>query len=262
MKASVDVQRSLSPRPATAAPALHLSRFSRLTRAAASAALAGLLLASGCVREAAKEATRGTIEAIERKTTDAKAPRGGAAPEETAADTRAPDTKGADAKAPDAKAPDAPRSEPPLVGSIVQDAVGAGVQELGRQSEALQPVVAEVSESVSGGVIEGALEHDRQLFALIEQGSGVAARAIAREGSAQLVEQLAACSAGDPGCPQTLAAIERASRAAASGFADGLGRSIRPWVVGLAFGSGVLFAAIAALAIAAVTRRRDRLFLR
>ncbi|WP_437982874.1 hypothetical protein [Sorangium sp. So ce117] len=70
------------------------------------------------------------------------------------------------------------------------------------------------------------------------------------------MEQLAGCPAGDPGCSS--AAIERASSAAATGFADGLGRAMQPWIIGLAFGGGVLLAALLAVAVAVVTRRHER----
>ncbi|WP_437957753.1 hypothetical protein WME76_41670 [Sorangium sp. So ce119] len=120
----------------------------------------------------------------------------------------------------------------------------------------LEPVIAQTSEAVSSAVVQGALQHDRELLTLVERGSGAAARAVAREGTAELVEQIAGCPAGDPGCSS--AAIERASRAAATGFADGLGRAIQPWIIGLAFGGGFLLAALIAVAVAAITRRHDR----
>ncbi|MGK3998375.1 hypothetical protein [Sorangium sp. So ce1024] len=223
----------------------------RRARAVAAAALACLLLTAGCVREAAKEATSGTLEALDRGARELTA---GPA-EDTAG---APDEG---AGAPGEGATGAPGEgarprERPLVGAIVHDAVRAGAAELGRQAGALEPVIAQTSEAVSSAVVEGALQHDRELLSLVEQGSGVAAKAAAREGTAELVEQLSGCPAGDTGCSS--AAIERASRAAATGFADGLGRAIQPWIIGLAFGGGFLLAALLAVAVAAVTRRHDR----
>ncbi|KYF67941.1 hypothetical protein [Sorangium cellulosum] len=209
----------------------------RGARAAATAAavLVSLLLASGCVREAAKEATSGTLEALGRGARDAAGAADGSA---------------------ETPAGGARQRERPLVGAIVHDAVSAGAAELGRQAGTLEPVIAQTSEAVSSAVVQGALQHDRELLTLVEQGSGAAARAVAREGTAELVEQLAGCPAGDPGCSS--AAIERASRAAATGFADGLGRAIQPWIIGLAFGGGFLLAALIAVAVAAVARRHDR----
>ncbi len=234
MKATAAVQCSLSPGPdAPAAP--RTGEAARSGRAAAAALIASLLLAPGCVREAAKQATRGTLEALDRSAQDRAAPAGGSG-EGTAEGAR--------------------ERERPLVGAIVHDAVRAGAAEIGRQAESLEPVIAQTSEAVSSAVVQGALQHDRALVTLVEQGSGAAARAGAREGTAQLVEQLAGCPAGDPGCSS--AAIERASRAAATGFADGLGRAIQPWVIGLAFGGGFLLAALIAVAIAAVARRHER----
>ncbi|WP_437779577.1 hypothetical protein [Sorangium sp. So ce1097] len=212
-------------------------------RAVAAAALACLLLAAGCVREAAKEATTGTLEALDRGARELAGPaeRSAGAPAEGSAGTPAEGAR--------------PR-ERPIVGAIVHDAVRAGAAELGRQAGALEPVIAQTSEAVSSAVVEGALQHDRELLSLVEQGSGAAARAAAREGTAELVEQLSGCPAGDTGCSS--AAIERASRAAATGFADGLGRTIQPWIIGLAFGGGFLLAALLAVAVAAVARRHDR----
>ncbi|WP_437675561.1 hypothetical protein [Sorangium sp. So ce131] len=219
-----------------AAPQPLTARAAAVTAAATAAfALVLLLPAAGCVREAAKEAASGTLEALERGARDH------AAPDE-------PPARGA------------PAPERPLVGAIVHDAVRAGAAELGRQAGPLEPVIAQTSEAVSSAVVQGALQHDRQLIELVEQGSGAAARAVAREGTAQLVEQLAGCPAGDPGCSG--AAIERASRAAATGFADGLGRAIRPWIVALAFGAGFLLAALIAAAVALMARRHERAFTR
>ncbi|XXY44040.1 hypothetical protein WME91_28940 [Sorangium sp. So ce269] len=223
------MQRSLSTGPRAA------DQAARLARAAAAMALASLLLAPGCVREAAKEATSGTLEALDRGARGLAAPAGGSG---------------------EGPAGGAPQGERPLVGALVHDAVRAGAAEIGRQAGTLEPIIAQTSEAVSSAVVQGALQHDRALVTLVEQGSGAAARAVAREGTAQLVEQLAGCPAGDPGCSS--AAIERASRAAASGFADGLGRAIKPWIVGLAFGGGFLLAALIAVAIAAVSRRHER----
>ncbi|WP_437483978.1 hypothetical protein WME75_43850 [Sorangium sp. So ce1014] len=228
------MQCSLSPGP-DAPAALRTGEAARSGRAAAAALITSLLLAPGCVREAAKQATRGTLEALDRSAQDRTAPAGGSG-EGTAEGAR--------------------ERERPLVGAIVHDAVRAGATEIGRQAESLEPVIAQTSEAVSSAVVQGALQHDRALVTLVEQGSGAAARAVAREGTAQLVEQLAGCPAGDPGCSS--AAIERASRAAATGFADGLGRAIQPWVIGLAFGGGFLLAALIAVAIAAVARRHER----
>ncbi|XYH97544.1 hypothetical protein ACMHYB_58950 [Sorangium sp. So ce1128] len=229
MEAVDAVQCSLSTGPRAADEA------ARLARAASAMALASLLLAPGCVREAAKEATSGTLEALDRGARGLAAPAGGSG---------------------EGPAAGAPQRERPLVGALVHDAVRAGAAEIGRQAGTLEPIIAQTSEAVSSAVVQGALQHDRALVTLVEQGSGAAARAVAREGTAQLVEQLAGCPAGDPGCSS--AAIERASRAAASGFADGLGRAIKPWIVGLAFGGGFLLAALIAVAIAAVSRRHDR----
>ncbi|WP_437590968.1 hypothetical protein [Sorangium sp. So ce1000] len=215
--------------------ALRAGEPSRSGRSAAAALITTLLLAPGCVREAAKEATRGTLEALDHSTQDRSAPAGGSAEKPVVG--------------PHGR-------EQPLVGAIVHDAVRAGAAEIERQAEGLEPVITQTSEAVSSAVIKGALEHDRALVTLVEEGSGAAARAVAREGTAELVEQLAGCPAGDPGCSS--AAIERASRAAATGFADGLGRAIQPWIIGLAFGGGFLFAALLAIAIAAVTRRHER----
>ncbi|MGK3988509.1 hypothetical protein WME99_36030 [Sorangium sp. So ce136] len=231
MEAVGAVQCSLSTGPRAADEA------ARLARAAAAMALASLLLAPGCVREAAKEATSGTLEALARPA----GARGPAAP------------AGGSGEGP---AGGAPQRERPLVGALVHDAVRAGAAEIGRQAGTLEPIIAQTSEAVSSAVVQGALQHDRAIVTLVEQGSGAAARAVAREGTAQLVEQLAGCPAGDPGCSS--AAIERASRAAASGFADGLGRAIKPWIVGLAFGGGFLLAALIAVAVAAVSRRHER----
>lgn len=235
MKATAAVQCSLSPGPeAPAAP--RTGESARSGRAAAAALIASLLLGPGCgVREAAKEATRGTLEALDHSERDRAAPAGGAG---------------------ERPAEGAREGERPLVGALVHDAVRAGAAEIGRQAESLEPVIAQTSEAVSSAVVQGALQHDRALVTLVEQGSGAAARAVAREGTAQLVEQLAGCPAGDPGCSS--AAIERASRAAATGFADGLGRAIQPWIIGLAFGGGFLLAALIAVAIAAVARRHER----
>ncbi|KYF95858.1 hypothetical protein BE20_44045, partial [Sorangium cellulosum] len=193
-----------------------------------------LALAPGCVREAAKQATRGTLEALDRGAEGRSAPAGGSAEGTPAEGAR----------------------ERPLVGALVHDAVRAGAAEMGLQAERLSPVIAQTSEAVSSAVVQGALQHDRALVTLVEQGSGAAARAVAREGTAELVEQLAGCPAGDPGCSS--AAIERASRAAAAGFADGLGRAMQPWIIVLAFGGGFLLAALIAVAVAAVTRRHER----
>ncbi|WP_437287713.1 hypothetical protein [Sorangium sp. So ce406] len=229
------MQCALAPAPQDAPP--RAGDAARGARAAATAAavLVSLLLASGCVREAAKEATSGTLEALERGARDA--------------------TGAADRSA-GAPAEGAPQRERPLVGAIVHDAVRAGAAELGRQAGTLEPVIAQTSEAVSSAVVQGALQHDRELVTLVERGSGAAARAVAREGTAELVEQIAGCPPGDPGCSS--AAIERASRAAATGFADGLGRAIQPWIIGLAFGGGFLLAALIAVAVAAITRRHDR----
>ncbi|WP_437937428.1 hypothetical protein [Sorangium sp. So ce341] len=227
------MQGSLSSGPdAPAAP--RAGEPARAGRAVAAALLAALLLAPGCVREAAKQATRGTLEALDRGAQDRSAPAGGSAEGTPAEGAR----------------------ERPLVGELVHDAVRAGAAEMGVQAERLSPVIAQTSEAVSSAVVQGALQHDRALVTLVEQGSGAAARAVAREGTAELVEQLAGCPAGDPGCSS--AAIERASRAAAAGFADGLGRAIQPWVIVLAFGGGFLLAALIAVAIAAVARRHER----
>ncbi|WP_437812405.1 hypothetical protein [Sorangium sp. So ce1078] len=234
MKATAAVQCSLSPGPeAPAAP--RAGEAARSGRAAVAALIASLLLAPGCVREAAKEATRGTLEALDRSAQDRAAPAGGSG---------------------EGPAEGARERERPLVGAIVHDAVRAGAAEIGRQAEGLEPVIAQTSEAVSSAVVQGALQHDRAIVTLVEEGSGAAARAVAREGTAQLVEQLAGCPAGDPGCSS--AAIERASRAAATGFADGLGRAIQPWIIGLAFGGGFLLAALIAVAVAAVARRHER----
>ncbi|WP_437742713.1 hypothetical protein WMF39_45530 [Sorangium sp. So ce1504] len=230
MKAGAAVQCPLSPGPrAPAAP--RAGGPTRSGRSAAAALIAALVLAPGCVREAAKEATHGTLEALDRSAQDRAGPAGGSA-------------EGARER------------ERPLVGAIVHDAVRAGAAEIGRQAGGLEPVIAQTSEAVSSAVVEGALQHDRALVTLVEQGTGAAARAAAREGTAELMEQLAGCPAGDPGCSS--AAIERASRAAATGFADGLGRAIHPWIIGLAFGGGFLLAALLAVAIAVVTRRHER----
>lgn len=233
MKAGAAVQCSLSPGPGPTAP--RTGEPTRSGRSAAAALIAALALAPGCVREAAKEATHGTIEALEGSAQDRAGPAGGSA------------------KRP---AEGAHERERPLVGAIVHDAVRAGAAEIGRQAEGLEPVIAQTSEAVSSAVIEGALQHDRALVTLVEQGTGAAARAAAREGTEELMEQLAGCPAGDPGCSSV--AIERASRAAATGFADGLGRAIQPWIIGLAFGGGFLLAALIAVAIAVVTRRHER----
>ncbi|WP_437505934.1 hypothetical protein [Sorangium sp. So ce1099] len=233
------MQCSLSTGPRAA------NEAARLARAAAAMALASLLLAPGCVREAAKEATSGTLEALARPAgaRGLAAPAGGSG-------------EGPAGGSGEGAAGGAPQRERPLVGALVHDAVRAGAAEIGRQAGTLEPIIAQTSEAVSSAVVQGALQHDRALVTLVEQGSGAAARAVAREGTAQLVEQLAGCPAGDPGCSS--AAIERASRAAASGFADGLGRAIKPWIVGLAFGGGFLLAALIAVAIAAVSRRHER----
>ncbi|WP_437656077.1 hypothetical protein [Sorangium sp. So ce1182] len=237
MEAVDAVQCSLSTGPRAADPA------ARLARAAAAMAFAALLLAPGCVREAAKEAASGTLEALDRGARGLVAPAGGSG-------------EGAAGGSGEGAAGGAPQRERPLVGALVHDAVRAGAAEIGRQAGTLEPIIAQTSEAVSSAVVQGALQHDQALVTLVEQGSGAAARAVAREGTAQLVEQLAGCPAGDPGCSG--AAIERASRAAASGFADGLGRAIKPWIVGLAFGGGFLLAALIAVAIAAVSRRHER----
>ncbi|WP_437547307.1 hypothetical protein WME97_45135 [Sorangium sp. So ce367] len=225
------MQCSLSPGPA----ALRAGGPTRSGRSAAAALITALALAPGCVREAAKEATHGTLEALDRSAQDRAGPPGGSA---------------------ERPAEGARERERPLVGAIVHDAVRAGAAEIGRQAEGLEPVIAQTSEAVSSAVVEGALQHDRALVTLVEQGTGAAARAAAREGTAELMEQLAGCPAGDPGCSS--AAIERASRAAATGFADGLGRAMQPWIIGLAFGGGFLLAALLAVAIAVVTRRHER----
>ncbi|WP_437608578.1 hypothetical protein WMF20_47775 [Sorangium sp. So ce834] len=235
MKAIAAVQGSLSSGPAAPA-APRAGGPARSGRAVAAALLAALVLAPGCVREAAKEATRGTLEALDRGAQGRSAPAGGSA-------------EGTPAEG-------APERERPLVGAVVHDAVRAGAAEMGLQAERLSPVIAQTSEAVSSAVVQGALQHDRALVTLVEQGSGAAARAVAREGTAELVEQLAGCPAGDPGCSS--AAIERASRAAAAGFADGLGRAMQPWIIVLAFGGGFLLAALIAVAIAAVARRHER----
>jgi hypothetical protein len=232
MKAGAAVQCSLSPGPAAPA-ALRAGGPTRSGRSAAAALIAALALAPGCVREAAKEATHGTLEALDRSAQD-RTESAGRSAERPAEGAR----------------------ERPLVGAIVHDAVRAGAAEIGRQAEGLEPVIAQTSEAVSSAVVEGALQHDRALVTLVEQGTGAAARAAAREGTAELMEQLAGCPAGDPGCSS--AAIERASRAAATGFADGLGRAMQPWIIGLAFGGGFLLAALLAVAIAVVTRRHER----
>ncbi|WP_438040475.1 hypothetical protein [Sorangium sp. So ce128] len=228
------MQCSLSPGP-TAPAAPRAGGPTRSGRSAAAALIAALVLAPGCVREAAKEATHGTLEALDRSAQDRAGPAGGSA---------------------ERPAEGARERERPLVGAIVHDAVRAGAAEIGRQAGGLEPVIAQTSEAVSSAVVEGALQHDRALVTLVEQGTGAAARAAAREGTAELMEQLAGCPAGDPGCSS--AAIERASRAAATGFADGLGRAMQPWIIGLAFGGGFLLAALLAVAIAVVTRRHER----
>ncbi|WP_437854689.1 hypothetical protein [Sorangium sp. So ce363] len=228
------MQCSLSPGP-TAPAALRAGGPTRSGRSAAAALIAALVLAPGCVREAAKEATHGTLEALDRSAQDRAGPAGGSA---------------------ERPAEGARERERPLVGAIVHDAVRAGAAEIGRQAGGLEPVIAQTSEAVSSAVVEGALQHDRALVTLVEQGTGAAARAAAREGTAELMEQLAGCPAGDPGCSSV--AIERASRAAATGFADGLGRAIQPWIIGLAFGGGFLLAALLAVAVAVVTRRHER----
>ncbi|WP_437570160.1 hypothetical protein [Sorangium sp. So ce542] len=233
MKAIAAVQGALSSGP-DAPAASRAGEPARSGRAVAAALLAALLLAPGCVREAAKQATRGTLEALDRGAQGRSAPAGGSAEGTPAEGAR----------------------ERPLVGDLVHDAVRAGAAEMGLQAERLSPVIAQTSEAVSSAVVQGALQHDRALVTLVEQGSGAAARAVAREGTAELVEQLAGCPAGDPGCSS--AAIERASRAAAAGFADGLGRAIQPWIIVLAFGGGFLLAALIAVAIAAVARRHER----
>ncbi|WP_438017034.1 hypothetical protein WMF18_40605 [Sorangium sp. So ce315] len=225
-------QRAPGPKDA---PPRAGERAGRARAVAAAAALACLLLAAGCVREAAKEATSGTLEALDRGARELAGPAEGSA---------------------GASAEGAQPRERPIVGAIVHDAVRAGAAELGRQAGALEPVIAQTSEAVSSAVVEGALQHDRALLSLVERGSGAAARAAAREGTAELVEQLSGCPAGDTGCSS--AALERASRAAATGFADGLGRAIQPWIIGLAFGGGFLLAALLAVAVAAVARRHDR----
>ncbi|WP_438006689.1 hypothetical protein WME89_50345 [Sorangium sp. So ce321] len=237
MEAVDAVQCSLSTGPRAA------DQAARLARAAAAMALAALLLAPGCVREAAKEAASGTLEALDRGARGLVAPAGGSG-------------EGPAGGSGEGAAGGAPQRERPLVGALVHDAVRAGAAEIGRQAGTLEPIIAQTSEAVSSAVVQGALQHDQALVTLVEQGSGAAARAVAREGTAQLVEQLAGCPDGDPGCSS--AAIERASRAAASGFADGLGRAIKPWIVGLAFGGGFLLAALIAVAIAAVSRRHER----
>lgn len=231
----------------------------RGVRAVPAVAVVLFVLGSGCIREAAKEATSGTLEALDRGAKSLTAPSAGAGGErdEAPAGRHAEGTAGAQAEAEGAPGPEGAQGPGrPLVGAIVHDAVRAGTAELGRQAEVLEPVIAQASEAVSSAVVEGALQHDRRLLTLVEQGSGAAARAVAREGTAQLVEQLAGCPAGDPGCSS--AAIERASRAAATGFADGLGRALRPWTLALAFGAGFLLAALLAVAIAALTRRHER----
>ncbi|XXX76545.1 hypothetical protein WMF30_53745 [Sorangium sp. So ce134] len=240
MKAIAAVQGSLSTGPAApaatragaAARRGPAGAAARRGPAGAAALIACVLLAPGCVREAAKQATRGTLEALERGAQDRAAP------------------------AEEGPAEGAREGERPLVGELVHDAVRAGATEIERQAEGLSPVIAQTSEAVSSAVVQGALQHDRALVTLVEQGSGAAARAVAREGTAELAQQLAGCPEGDPGCSS--AAIERASRAAAAGFADGLGRAIQPWILGLAFGGGFLLAALIAVAIAAVARRHER----
>ncbi|WP_437622199.1 hypothetical protein [Sorangium sp. So ce1151] len=253
MEAVDAVQCSLSTGPRAA------DQAARLARAAAAMALAALLLAPGCVREAAKEAASGTLEALDRGARGLVAPAGGSgegAAGGSGEGAAGGSGEGAAGGSGEGAAGGAPQRGRPLVGALVHDAVRAGAAEIGRQAGTLEPIIAQTSEAVSSAVVQGALQHDQALVTLVEQGSGAAARAVAREGTAQLVEQLAGCPAGDPGCSG--AAIERASRAAASGFADGLGRAIKPWIVGLAFGGGFLLAALIAVAIAAVSRRHER----
>jgi hypothetical protein len=258
-----------------------MSRGRRRAVAAArfvAVAAAGLALGSGCVREAAKEVTQGTLEALQRP----RAPDGQAgAPAEGAPAEGAP-TEGAQVPA-----------QQKLIGGIVRDAVRAGSAALTGEAERLEPFVERTSEAAASGLVSGALRRDQDLVRLVEQGSGAAGRAFTREatdevaqglasragqgtaeaiaeGAAlvaqrtaaaavrgameQLAAELTACPSGDERCAYGL--IERASFAAGRGATAGVQQQIAPWPLVLAFAIGLLIAAPAGWALGALVSRR------
>lgn len=237
-------------------------------------AAAGLALGSGCVREAAKEATRGTLEALQRP--------------------RAPDGQaGAPAEGAPAEGEAQVPAQQKLIGGIVRDALRAGSAALAGEAERLEPFVERTSEAAASGLVSGALRRDQDLVRLVEQGSGAAGRAFTREatdevaqglasragqgtaeaiaeGAAlvaqrtaaaavrgameQLAAELTACPSGDERCAYGL--IERASFAAGRGATAGVQQQIAPWPLVLAFAIGLLIAAPAGWALGALVSRR------
>ncbi|MCC6557903.1 MAG: hypothetical protein IT372_33570 [Polyangiaceae bacterium] len=230
-----------------------------------------LALGPGCVRHAAKEATRGTLEALQQPRAGARGAQG-----ERVERREEP--------APAGGAPGVPPQQR-LVGTIVRDAVKAGSTALSGSAGELQPFVARTSETAGSGLVTGALQQDRALLGFVDQGAGAAGRALAGaaiseltertdgqiEGGAeqlarraaaaavggateQLAAQLGACPAGDPSC--AYATIERLSRAAGQGAAAGIRHELAPWALALAFALGLLIAAPIGLAVGALISRR------
>jgi hypothetical protein len=196
-------------------------------QAALAAVVAVALLCVGCVRTAAKEVTRGALEELGR-TSGAAIPGAEEQPREPGGRAR------------------------PLLGPLVNDATRAGIVALGQQMTGLTPILRDAGEAMSSGIVQGVSGEDQTLVGLIEQGSGAAARGLIDE----LRTELTACPEGNERCSH--AAIEGASRAMGAGFGEGIGRTLHPWLLGLAFGGGFLVAAIGAATVAVVSRRRER----
>lgn len=261
-----------APRPSSRRPltpgqprrSVAASRF-----AAVAVAVAGLALGPACVREVAKEATKGTLEALQRP----RQPGGTGAPGQTTPQ---------------------PPAQQKVIGGIVRDAVRAGTAALASEMTRVQPFVAQTSEAAGSGLVLGALRHDRDLLGLVEQGSGVAGRAFTREAVAEILQELAAhagrdadegglaasaallaqqaaagamrgateqlastlsaCPTGDASCAYAL--IEQASFAAGRGASAGIQQQFAPWPLVLAFALGVLLAAPAGLIVGTLVSRR------
>ncbi len=159
----------------------------------------------GCVREAAKRRPTARSRRSSAARRDRAGPAGGSAKRPARRTARA------------AARGNRPRCGPGRSGGI--EAAGRGPE----------PVIAPAARLSSA-------QHGQALV-LDQQGTGAAAKGCRARGQQSSWSSSPVPRRGDPNCSSV--AIERASRAAAAGGADGLGRAIWPWIIGLAFGGGV-----------------------
>ena len=249
--------------------------------------LAFTLVSAGCVRQAAKQATKGTLDAVKQQVQEDQPGRAAGAP--GAGPRRGPQ---------DRAVPRADRDDN-IVEPVARSAVEGSLEELNRQIMPLREVTREAAAAAASGALLGAVEQREAIARIVADASGAAGHAFARTMaeelraqielglgdqaalpgmagvesatsrlargaatsavagvSAELARELTTpCTPDDPAC--LTAAIQRASRAIAMGAAEGVERKTEPWPLVIAFVLGALLAAGVALLVAAIVRHRQ-----